>query len=281
MLELPELEAARERLRLALVGRRIASVGVPNRQCIVTRHPSPAGLAGGHVKTITRHGRALVFETDSGTAWAARFGRNGRLALRRPPAPPQHGIVFSVTFADDGSLDFIDAGRKLRLEVALARRAADLPWLGRAGLDPFDPAFTLGALRAALARNDRTVRNALSDTHVIAGPLDAFADEVLFEARLSPFHSTALLRPDEAVRLHLALKKTLTAAVIHYKTLPADVIPDETSRGFVRVWRRAGQPCPACGSPLRTVREGYIAAHYCPHCQTGGIELDDRNVPTD
>jgi formamidopyrimidine-DNA glycosylase len=280
VLELPELEVTRDRLRLALVGRRIVLASVPNHQCLVTRHPAPASLAGGRIKSVTRHGRALVFETDSDAAMAVRFGRNGRIALRRHPAAPGHGVAFTVTFADDGSLDLLDPGRKLRLEVALARKAADLPWLGRGGLDPFDPGFTLSALRSTLARNDRTLRNALSDTHVIAGPLDAFADEALFEARLSPFHSTALLRPDEAVRLHLALKKTLAAAAIHYKALPADVLPDETARDFVRVWRRAGQPCAACGSPVRTVREGYITAHYCPHCQAGGIELADRNVPT-
>lgn len=281
MLELPELEVTRDRLRLALVGRRIASVSVPIRQCVVTRQPPPSSLVDSHVKSVTRHGRALVFETDSGTAMAVRLGRNGRIALRRPPAAPGRGVAFTLTFSDDGRIDFLDPGRKIRFEVALARKSTDLPWLGRAGLEPFDPDFTLGALRAALARSDRTLRNGLSDAHIITGPLDAFADEVLFEARLSPFHSTALLRLDEAVRLHLALKKTLAAAVIRYKTLPAGILPDETNRESMRVWRRSGQPCTACGSPLRTVREGHVTAHYCPHCQTGGIELADRNVPTD
>ncbi len=279
MLELPELEVIRERLRLALVGRRIEAAVVRNRGALLTRKPDPAALAGTHLKTITRHGRLLCFETDAGPALCCRFGRYGRIGLRAADEPVPRGTALTVTLAQAGCLDFVEGGRRLRLEIALADKAADLPWLGRAGLDPLAPGFTLTALRTALGSADRTLRRALTDQHVIAGPLDAFADETLFEARLSPFHSTALLSTEEAIRLHLALKKTASDAVIRYKALPPAVLPDETHRDFLKVHNRAGAPCPACGSPVRTVREDHIIAHYCPRCQTGGIELADRNAP--
>lgn len=281
MLELPELEVIRERLRLALVGRRISEARALDRAALVTRKPSPAALDGSHVRTVIRRGRHLVLETDAPAAFALRFGRTGRIALRRPGDRPGRGVVFALTLADDTGLDVVDTGRRVRVEIALAAKAADLPWLGRVGLDPLDPGFTLSSLRSTMARVDTTLRLALSDNYVIAGPLDAFADEVLFEARLSPFHSTALLRAEEAIRLHLALKRTAANAVVRYKSLPPDILPDESHRDFLRVWRRSGSPCPACGSPVRTVREGYITAYYCPHCQTAGIELADRNVPAD
>ncbi|MFO7650711.1 MAG: DNA-formamidopyrimidine glycosylase family protein [bacterium] len=281
MLELPELEVIRERLRLALVGRRIAEARALDRAAFVTRNPPPAALDGAHFRNVTRRGRHLVFETDAGAAFALRLGRYGRIALRRPPTGIQRGTVFAVTLADDTGLDVIDTGRRVRLEIALAGKAAELPWLGRAGLDPLDPSFTLTALRSTLARVDTTLRLALSDNQVIAGPLDAFADEIQFEARLSPFHSTALLRAEEAIRLHLAIKRTVSNAIVRYKSLPTDILPDESHRDFLRVYRRADAPCPACGSPVRTVREGHITTHYCPHCQTSGIELADRNAPAD
>lgn len=278
MLELPEIEVIRERLRLSLVGRRIISIDAVERRALVTRRIPPAALVGTHLSSIIRRGRLLVFETDAGTAFCARLGRTGLYSLRPNAAPVSPRAVLGFTTAEAG-LDIIEGGRRLRVELAIADNLNNLPWLGRTGLDPLDPAFTLTALRSRLSRCDCTLRLALSDNHVIAGLGDAFADEVLFEARLSPFEPSALLGPAEAIRLHLAIKKTVSSALVRYRTLPASTLPDETHRDFLRVHQRAGQPCQVCGTQIRTVREGSLTSFYCPTCQTHGIELADRNAP--
>ncbi|MBM3315287.1 Fpg/Nei family DNA glycosylase, partial [candidate division WOR-3 bacterium] len=159
--------------------------------------------------------------------------------------------------------------------VALGTDPRSLLRIGELGPDPLGPNFGLDRLRSLLKRRDRPLRHLLTDMRSIAGLGPACADEILFEARLSPLLLTSDLKPEEAIRLHVAIRKVIQSALVQYRALPAGSLPDGRDRPFLRVHRRQGRQCPQCGAAIRSVRDGHGIANYCPHCQTGNVVLAD------
>ena len=134
--------------------------------------------------------------------------------------------------------------------------------------------FTLARFRQALGRRSRTLKRFLTDQSAIAGIGNCFSDEILFEARLSPFALSTTIRPEEAIRLYMATKKVLQDAILHLRAL--DRLPERKDRTFLRIHDRLDQPCPACATPVKRVSFQKSTLYYCPTCQTGGRELADR-----
>lgn len=273
MLELPELEVTCDRLRLALVGKRVAAVDLHKPAALDKDSAAPAILAGAHFRNVSRLGRHLGFEFDSGISLYVNLGREGHVHLyERAPARPDAVLTLHCEKAGL-RISEQDARRPVRL--SLAAKAGDVEWLEGLGLDPTSPDFTLDRLRRVLERRDRPVRHVLTDQRAIAGLGEAYADEILFEARLSPFLTTAELRPEEALRLHAAIKKILSLAVVYLKALPRVELPIERDRSL-KIHRHKGGQCHACASTILLVRDGKILTNYCPTCQTGGAVLKDR-----
>lgn len=278
MLELPELEVSRDRLRLALVGGRVAAVELHKPVALEKTGVATERLLGAHFKNVSRVGRHLCFEFDSGVSLYVNLGREGHVHLyERAPARPD--AVLTIQCEKTGlRVSEQDTHRPVR--IALLTGTEEVEWLRGLGLDPMSPDFTLDHLRRVLERRDRPVRHVLTDQRAIAGLGEAYADEILFEARLSPFQTTSELKPEEVLRLHAAIKKVLSLAIVYLKALPKIELPVERDRNL-KVHRRKGRQCHACASTIQMVRDGKILTNYCPTCQTGGKVLEDREpAPT-
>jgi formamidopyrimidine-DNA glycosylase len=282
MLELPELEVSKDRLRLALVGTRVAAVELHKPAALDKAGVAPEKLVGAHFKNVSRVGRRLCFELaseapvgqhDSAVSLYVDLGREGHVHLYER-APARLDAVLTIQCEKTGlRVSEQDARRPVR--IALLTGTEEPEWLGGLGLDPASPDFTLDRLHRVLDRRDRPVRHVLTDQRAIAGLGEAYADEILFEARLSPFTTTSELKPEDVIRLHVAIKKVISLAVVYLKSLPRVELPVERDRNL-KVHRRKGGQCHACASTIHLVRDGKILTNYCPTCQAGGKVLADR-----
>jgi len=273
MLELPELEVSKDRLRLALVGKRVVAVELHKPAALEKTDVATEKIVGAHFKNVGRVGRHLCFEFDSGISLYVNLGREGHVHLYER-APARLDAVLTIQCEKTG-LRVSEQDTRRPVRVALLTGTEEVEWLGGLGLDPASPDFTLDRLRRLLERRDRPVRHILTDQRAIAGLGEAYADEILFEARLSPFQTTSELKPEDVIRLHAAINKTISLAVVYLKALPKVELPVERDRNL-KVHRRKGRECHACASAIHLVRDGKILTNYCPTCQTGGRTLEDR-----
>ena len=200
---------------------------------------------------------------------APREARGGR------PSPRSGPLALRVRLTDGSGFDVTEAGTQKRLAIYVVSRLQEVAGIARLGIDPLDPAFTSETLRALLAASAGQLKHVLSDQAVIAGIGNAYSDEALHAARLSPFKPARGLSEDEVVRLHAAVVDVLHEALERSAGRPADELKDEKRSGM-RVHGRTGQPCPACGDTVREVAFADRSLQYCPTCQTGGRPLADR-----
>ena len=281
MPELPEVEALAAFLRENAVGRVVTRVDLAAVQAIKTFDPPLSALGGLEVTGASRVGKFLDLDV-SGLHLVVHLARAGWLQWKEslPAAPPRPGkgpVALRLHLDDGSGFDLTEAGTQKRLAVYLVRDPAEVPGVARLGRDPLDAAFSVDVLAALLARERRQVKGVLRDQEVLAGIGNAYSDEVLHVARLSPFKLAANLTPEEVATLHAAIVTTLTDAVERSRGLAAGQLKAEKKTGL-RVHGRTGQPCPACGDTVREVSFADSSLQYCPTCQTDGKPLADRRL---
>jgi formamidopyrimidine-DNA glycosylase len=174
-------------------------------------------------------------------------------------------------------LDLTEAGTRKRLAVYLVEEPAQVPGIASLGPDPLADSFTAETLAGLLAGRRTQIKGVLRDQKIIAGIGNAYSDEVLHAARMSPFKLAASLTPDEVGGLYTAMRGSLKEAVARSAGMAAGELKAEKKAGL-RVHGRAGQPCPVCGDTVREVSFADSALQYCPTCQTGGKPLADRRM---
>ncbi len=197
-----------------------------------------------------------------------------------PPAPPRPGkglLGFRLRFTDGAGFDLTEAGTKKRLAVYLVADPAEVPGVAALGPDPLADSFTAEALGGMLAGRRTQIKGVLRDQKIIAGIGNAYSDEVLHAARMSPFKLASSFTEDEVRELHGAIITTLREAVERSAGLAAGDLKAEKKSGL-RVHGRAGEPCPVCGDTVREVSFADSALQYCATCQTGGKPLADRRM---
>jgi formamidopyrimidine-DNA glycosylase len=199
---------------------------------------------------------------------------SGRFAFGPTLAPLNRLHALALHLDRDEDLRVIEDSTQHRLSIYLVTDPQQIDIVARLGPDPLSPEFTLARLRQALGRRSRTLKRFLTDQSAIAGIGNCFSDEILFEARLSPFSLSTAIKPEEIIRLYVAVKKVLQDAILHLRVL--DHLPERKDRTFLRVHDRLDQPCPACSTPVKRVSYSESTLYYCPTCQTGGRELADR-----
>ncbi|GAA5015299.1 Fpg/Nei family DNA glycosylase [Kitasatospora paranensis] len=277
--ELPEVQALAERMTAACAGRTVARVEVLSVQVLKTFDPPPHALHGCAVAGVGRHGKFLDLATADGPHLVLHLARAGWVHARAsfPAKPPgRRGPLALRLVLDDGSgYDVTEQGTTKRLAAYVVTDPAQVPGVARLGPDALTvTAEQLGALAGGARQRLKTF---LTDQGVLAGVGNAYSDEVLHRARLSPYALAATLGAEQTARLHAALHEVLTEALAHARAVPADGLKAEKKAGL-QVHGRAGERCPVCGDTVRSVNFADSSLQYCPTCQTGGRTLADRRL---
>ncbi|MDP9091981.1 MAG: Fpg/Nei family DNA glycosylase [Actinomycetota bacterium] len=285
MPELPEVEALAALLRERAVGRSVIRADVAAFSAVKTFDPPLSAIAGAEVTGASRHGKFLDLDI-SGLHLIAHLSRAGWLHWRDnlAAAPPRPGkgplalrLHLAPEFADGpvSGFDLTEAGTQKRLAVYLVRDPLDVAGIARLGPDALT--ITRDELATLLAGQRSQLKGTLTDQTVVAGIGNAYSDEILHAARLSPFKISAKLTPTEVDTLHGAIESVLSDAVARSVGQRAATLKGEKRSGL-QVHARAGMPCPVCGDTVREVSFHDKSFQYCPTCQTEGRELADRRM---
>ncbi|MFZ0168873.1 MAG: DNA-formamidopyrimidine glycosylase family protein [Candidatus Dormiibacterota bacterium] len=287
MPELPEVEALVRLLDSRTRQRRVLRVELGSFAALKTVQPSITELLGRQIQGWQRRGKYLCLDADQ--LWmVVHLGRAGwvrwyqtlpatRIRPGRSPIELRLGLEVREGEKDSPGLDLTEAGREKRLSIWVVNDPIQIPAVANLGPDPLDPALTSERLGELLAKAPGTIKSALSNQTMLAGVGNAYSDEVLHAARLSPFKSARSLSTRELDVLHAALVETLRAAVGLAVALDADQLKD-AKRSAMQVHGRAGEVCPTCGDTVREVAYASRSLQYCPTCQTGGKALADRRL---
>jgi formamidopyrimidine-DNA glycosylase len=283
MPELPEVEALALDLKGRLDGRALTRIHVVAFSALKTFDPPVQALEGTLVDDVTRHGKFIDIEA-SGLHLIFHLARAGWIRWRDevpalPPKPSMKSpLAVRVVLDDETGLDVTEAGTKKSLAMYVVRRAADVPGIASLGPDPMDDAFTPDVLHRILEDAGRSqIKGVLRHQGTIAGIGNAYSDEILHAAKMSPFKPANSLDQVEFDRLFAAIKDELGDAVARSRGLAASELKGE-KKSHLAVHGRTGQACPVCGDTVREVSFADSSLQYCPTCQTGGKPLADRRM---
>ncbi|HWA66701.1 MAG TPA: DNA-formamidopyrimidine glycosylase family protein [Mycobacteriales bacterium] len=281
MPELPEVQALVDFLGERAVGRVVARIDVASIAVLKTFDPPITSLAGLEVSAAGRRGKFLDLDV-SGLHLVTHLSRAGWLHWREelpalPPKPGKGPIALRVHLDTGAGFDLTEAGTQKRLAVYVVRDLQEVPGIARLGPDPLAEDFTLERFSALLDGKRTQIKGLLRDQGVIAGIGNAYSDEILHVAKMSPYRLAASLDPEEVRGLYDALRGTLADAVQRAGGLTAGELKAEKKLGM-RVHGRAGEACPVCGDTVREVSFATTFLDYCPTCQTGGKPLADRRM---
>ena len=282
MPELPEVEALAAFLREYAVGQVVARIDVATISVLKTYDPPLTSLQGLTITTVSRHGKFIDIDCD-GLHFITHLARGGwlRWSESLSPTPPRPGrgpLALRFHLVSGSGFDLTEAGTKKRLAVYVVHDPAEVPGIARLGVDPLSAEFSPRRLRSILDEAGRAqIKGVLRDQSVVAGIGNAYSDEVLHVARLSPFHPATSLTDEEVATLHAAIVETLRDAVQRSAGLAARELKDNKRSGL-RVHGRTGEKCPVCGDTVREVSFADSSLQYCPTCQTGGKPLADRRL---
>ena len=283
MPELPEVESLVRFLDEHLAGRPVGRVYPLAVHALKTYDPPVTALEGRVFDGVTRHGKFLDLRAGE-LHLVVHLARAGwiRWYDTLPAAPPRPGkgplaLRVRLDRPEGAGFDVTEAGTQKHLAVYVVRDPQDVPGVARLGPDPLAEGFTLEAFTALLAGERRQVKGVLRDQAVIAGIGNAYSDEILHAARMSPFKLAARLSAEEVARLHATIGSTLADAVERSRGLALRDLKGEKKSGL-RVHGRTGEPCPVCGDTIREVSFSDSSLQYCPTCQTGGKPLADRRM---
>ncbi|WP_030951536.1 Fpg/Nei family DNA glycosylase [Streptomyces sp. NRRL S-481] len=282
MPELPEVEALKDFLTEHLVGHEIVRVLPVAISVLKTFDPPLSAVEGHEVAAVRRYGKFLDIATADGPHLVTHLARAGWLQWkdRLPDGPPRPGkgpLALRVALETGAGFDLTEAGTQKRLAVYVVGDPQEVPGVARLGPDPLADDFGERRLAELLAGERRQLKGALRDQSLIAGVGNAYSDEILHAAKMSPFKLAASLSDEETARLYAALRDTLTEAVERSRGVAAGRLKAEKRSGL-RVHGRTGEPCPVCGDTIREVSFSDSSLQYCPTCQTGGKPLADRRM---
>ncbi|WKU03317.1 Fpg/Nei family DNA glycosylase [Micromonospora sp. HUAS LYJ1] len=281
MPELPEVEALAGYLRERAVGRHVDRVEVAAISALKTYDPAPTAVSGRAVADARRHGKFLDVIFDGDLHLVVHLARAGWLHYREafpsttPLRPGKGPIALRVRLDDGSGFDLTEAGTQKKLAAYLVTDPAQVPGVAKLGPDALDA--DLATFTERLRSRRGQVKGVLTDQAVLAGVGNAYSDEILHAAKLSPFAITDRLTDDQLATLHAATRTVLGDAVRRSAGHRAAELKGEKRSGL-KVHARTGLPCPVCGDTVREVSFADSSLQYCPTCQTGGKPLADRRL---
>jgi len=279
--ELPEVQALVDFLRERTRGMAIVAVELGSISVLKTYDPPPTALRGLPINNVARHGKFVDIEAE-GLHLVFHLARAGWLRWSDALAattvrPGKSPIALRCRLSDGSGFDLTEAGMRKRLAAYIVQDPARVPGIARLGPDPMAEDFTEADFAALLEGRRTQVKGLLKDQGFLAGVGNAYSDEVLHVARLSPFALASSLDEEQVQRLYAALRDTLAGAVSAASGKPAKELKD-AKRAGMRVHGRTGQACPVCGDVVREVSFAESSLQYCATCQTGGKPLADRRM---
>ncbi|MGB7266354.1 MAG: DNA-formamidopyrimidine glycosylase family protein [Terracidiphilus sp.] len=288
MPELPDISAYIAALEPRILGQPLQHVRLASVFLLRTVDPPIASVEGRAVTALRRIGKriAIGFGSDpisgpNNDLWLVlHLMIAGRLHWRPPQARLAGRQSLLALDFPAGSLVLTEAGSKRRASLHLLRGPQALHDIDPGGIEIFAPETSLDVFTVALTLENRTLKRALTDPRLISGVGNAYSDEILHAARLSPIALTHKLKPEEWERLFAATRSTLTLWIDRLSSEAQKKFPENVTafRPEMAVHGRFGQPCPRCSSPIQRIRYADNETNYCPTCQTGGKVLADRSL---
>ena len=278
MPELPDIALYRDALAARVVGTQLERLRIASPFLLRTADPPVADLVGRAIRDVRRLGKRIVLALEDDYFVVLHLMIAGRLHWKPAGAPiPRRAGLAAFDFPN-GTLLLTEASTKHRASLHILRGAAALAAHDPGGLDVL--AATLEQFRSALTRESHTLKRALTDPHLLDGIGNAYSDEILHAARLSPLRLTSQITPEESERLFHAARHTLTSWMARLRAETGDAFPERVTafRDGMAVHGRFRKPCPVCGSPVQRIRYAENEANYCATCQTGGRLLADRSL---
>jgi formamidopyrimidine-DNA glycosylase len=276
MPELPDVTVYVECVAARIVGEPLLGVRLGNPFLLRTVEPPLAACDGKVVTAVRRLGKRIVIALDGGLFLVIHLMIAGRLHWKPPGATLQRKLGLAAFDFPPGTLVLTEAGSKRRAALHVAGGEAGLRALDRGGLEVL--AADLASFRAALVRENHTLKRALTDPRLFSGIGNAYSDEILHRARLSPVALSQRLDAEQSERLYEACRDTLVDWTARLREEAGDGFPEHVTafREGMAVHGRYRQPCPACGSPVQRIVHADNETNYCATCQTGGRLLADR-----
>jgi formamidopyrimidine-DNA glycosylase len=275
--ELPDLTVYVEALQARIVGQVLEQVRLASPFLLRTAVPPLTAVHGKEVRGVQRLGKRLAMSLQDDLYLVLHLMIAGRLHWKSPGAPIPGKVGLAAFDFPNGTLTLVEASPKKRAALHVVR-AADLAEFDRGGLEVLDA--SLGQFRARLVNGNHTLKRALTDPDLFAGIGNAYSDEVLHRARLSPVKLTHSLTSEEIERLYTATREVLQEWTARLRSQVGDGFPEKVTafRPEMAVHGRFGKPCPACGSAVQRIVHAENEANYCPTCQTEGRLLADRSL---
>jgi formamidopyrimidine-DNA glycosylase len=276
--ELPDILLYLHALEPRIVGRRVAGVRLATPFLLRSVEPRLSAIEGKTIVGLRRLGKRVVMEAEGELFLVFHLMIAGRFRWKPPGAPiPGKVGLFALDF-EHGTLILTEAGSKRQASLHAVQGREALRHHDPGGLEVLDA--DLSAFAEALRRDNHTLKRALTDPHVFSGIGNAYSDEILHRARLSPFKQTSTMTDDEIRRLYDAVRLTLLQWTAKLQSEAGDDFPEKVTafREGMAVHGRYRQPCPDCGAPVQRVVYAANEANYCANCQTGGRLLADRSL---
>ena len=278
MPELPDIHLYLSALTPRIVGHRIVKVRLARPFLLRSVEPALSSVEGRTVTALRRLGKRIVFELDGELFLVFHLMIAGRFRWRPPGAPIPGKVGLLAIDFEHGTLVLTEAGTRRQASLYVVAGADALAEHDPGGLEVLDA--DVAAFQRALQQDNHTLKRALTDPHLFSGIGNAYSDEILHAAKLSPFKQTGSLTEDEVQRLYKATRQTLTLWIERLQAEAGDEFPEKVTafRDGMAVHGRYRQPCPECGAPVQRVVYAANEANYCANCQTGGRLLADRSL---
>ncbi|HXT47770.1 MAG TPA: DNA-formamidopyrimidine glycosylase family protein [Gemmatimonadaceae bacterium] len=277
MPELPDITVYIEHLQSRIVGQPLEKLAIAKPFVLRSFDPPVSEIEGTIVRGVRRMGKRIVLAMDGERFIVIHLMIAGRLRWRTNGAkPPPKGSTLATFHFPNGVLVLTEAGTTRRASMHFVRGEAGLAEFDRGGLEVLDA--TLAEFEARLRSENHTLKRALADPRLFSGIGNAYSDEILHRARLSPVTLTSRLRDDDIARLFEATRATLSAWTERLRTEAGRNFPEKVTAFHegMAVHGRFGEPCPVCGTKVQRIRYASNETNYCARCQTGGKLLADR-----
>jgi len=274
--ELPDIVAYVEALERKIVGHAIVDVRIKSPFIIRSFEPPMSAAIGQRVKSVRRLGKRIVVELDGDLFLVIHLMIAGRFLWKSRGAPMTNKIALAAFDFDSGTLILTEAGTQKRASIHLVQGAEGLKEFDRGGLEVLDASVEQFAER--LRGENHTLKRSLTDPRLFSGIGNAYSDEILHRARLSPVLLTKKITDEEIATLFAATREVLVEWTNRFRELYKDGFPEKVTafRPEMAVHGKFGEPCPVCGTPVQRIRYASNETNYCARCQTGGRLLADR-----